>query len=386
MVNIGLTINSFFKSVEASNLDEFRRKKIKQNNRVILAASAFLSIEQFLYGWFLSKQNSLVQKIHFFTAVLMFSAFLVSLYIYTKKKYRFFKFNIFFETFIALTAIAVASSRVVFLQEDIFYLPSIYIAVIYGLAIFLNLNLKQSIFIYFSGAVFLIFMLENYRPLLNYKRVYSDIIVNNLLAWIISLMHYQKSISEFNHIKIIEDNYLDLDRRSRKISRINEQLKSKSITDELTNLNNRREMENNLDYLFIESKKRQDKYFSIIMCDLDDFSEINNNYGHQVGDKVLIEVSNIFKKNIRGSDICGRWGGEEFLILCPEANINEAYKLAERLRIALEENNFKEVDKVTGSFGVASFSNNESRDGLLNKADKRLYKAKERGKNQSVMR
>ncbi len=386
MVNIGLTINSFFKSVEASNIDEFRRKKIKQNNRVILAASAFLSIEQFLYGWFLSKQNSLVQKIHFFTAVLMFSAFLVSLYIYTKKKYRFFKFNIFFETFIALTAIAVASSRVVFLQEDIFYLPSIYIAVIYGLAIFLNLNLKQSIFIYFSGALFLIFMLENYRPLLNYKRVYSDIIVNNLLAWIISLMHYQKSISEFNHIKIIEDNYLDLDRRSRKISRINEQLKSKSITDELTNLNNRREMENNLDYLFIESKKRQDKYFSIIMCDLDDFSEINNNYGHQVGDKVLIEVSNIFKKNIRGSDICGRWGGEEFLILCPEANIKEAYKLAERLRIALEENNFKEVDKVTGSFGVASFSNNESRDGLLNKADKRLYKAKERGKNQSVMR
>lgn len=386
MVDIGLTLKGFFKSVEASNLDEFKRKKIKQNNKVILAASAFLTIEQFLYGWFLSKQNSLVQKIHFLTALLMFLAFLVSLYIYKKKKYRFFKFNMVFETFIALTAIAVASSRVVFLQEDIFYLPSIYIAVVYGLAIFLNLNLRQSIFIYFSGTLFLILMLENYRPLLNYKRVYSDIIVNNLLAWIISLMHYQKSISEFNHIKIIEDNYLDLDRRSRKISRINEQLKSKSITDELTNLNNRREMENNLDYLFIESKKRKDKYFSIIMCDLDDFSDINNNYGHQVGDNVLIEVSNIFKKNIRGSDICGRWGGEEFLILCPETTIKEAYKLAERLRIALEENNFKEVDKVTGSFGVASFSNNETRDGLLNKADKRLYKAKERGKNQSVMR
>lgn len=386
MVNIGLTLNGFFKSVEASNLDEFRRKKFKQNTKVILAASAFLTIEQFLYGWFLSKQNSLIQKIHFITAVLMLLAFFVSLYIYSKKKFRFFRLNIFFETFIALTAIVVASSRVVFIQEDIFYLPSIYIAVIYGLAIFLNLNLKQSIFIYFSGTVFLILMLDNFRPLLNYKRVYSDIIVNNLLAWIISLMHYQKSISEFNHIKIIEDNYLDLDRRSRKISRINEQLKSKSITDELTNLNNRREMENNLDYLFIESKKKKDKYFSIIMCDLDDFSDINNNYGHQIGDTVLIEVSDIFKENIRGSDICGRWGGEEFLILCPETTIKEAYKLAERLRRALEENNFKEVEKVTGSFGVASFSNHETRDGLLNKADKRLYKAKERGKNQSVMR
>ena len=187
MVNIGLTLNGFFKSVEASNLDEFRRKKFKQNTKVILAASAFLTIEQFLYGWFLSKQNSLIQKIHFITAVLMLLAFFVSLYIYSKKKFRFFRLNIFFETFIALTAIVVASSRVVFIQEDIFYLPSIYIAVIYGLAIFLNLNLKQSIFIYFSGTVFLILMLDNFRPLLNYKRVYSDIIVNNQLVSLIIL-------------------------------------------------------------------------------------------------------------------------------------------------------------------------------------------------------
>jgi polar amino acid transport system substrate-binding protein len=122
------------------------------------------------------------------------------------------------------------------------------------------------------------------------------------------------------------------------------------------------------------------------MCDLDDFSKVNNNFGHQVGDKVLVKVSNIFKKNIRDSDICGRWGGEEFIILCPDTSIKEAYRLAERLRNSLENSDFDEAKKVTASFGVASFSVTDKRDDLIERADKRLYKAKESGKNKTVMR
>jgi len=328
----------------------------------------------------------MLQNIHYLTSLLMLISTSVSLYIKQYNKNDNKILNLGFEVTAALVIIMIAVLRITFFQEGVFYLSSIYVASLYGLAIFITLNYKLSFIIYLASSVFFAVMLYNYRPLLNFNRAVSDIAVNNLIAWIISIINYSRSVAEYNQLKLIEDNYLHLDKRNKKMNRMNSKLKSKSITDELTKLYNRREIESNLDYLYIDAKKNKHKKFSVILCDLDDFSQINNNYGHLTGDNILVEVSKILRKNIRDSDICGRWGGEEFLILCPNATIQEAYNLAERLRKSVEAGKYGEVSKVTASFGAASFSPNLSIEQLIQKADDRLYKAKERGKNQVAVR
>lgn len=385
MTVIGDLRNKILSGFRAVNVKEYKINKFKQNNKVIILLSVFIIFEQLLCARFLC-ENILFKKIFYLNSIIMFLFFLTAIYLNKKNKFNLIKFNYFFETTTALVAVTVVSIRITFIQQAIFYLPSVYIAVIFGIAVFLILDYKQSFFIYFIGSVFLISLIISFRPSVDYNRVFIDITVNNFIAWIVSIIHYKKSINEFNHLKIIEDNYLTLNKRNERMNKINTKLKSKSITDELTKLYNRREIEKNLDYLFVKANSDIHYKFSVIMCDLDDFSKVNNNFGHQIGDKVLTKVSNIFKKNIRDSDICGRWGGEEFIILCPDTFIKEAYNLAERLRVALEESDFDEVKKVTASFGVSSFSIDDNRDDLITRADKRLYKAKEMGKNKAIMR
>jgi diguanylate cyclase (GGDEF)-like protein len=369
----------------AVNVKEYQISRFKQNNKFIILLSIFIILEQLSCALFLCEKD-LFKNIYYFNSFIIFLLFLTAMYINKKNKFNLIKINYFFETTIALAVVLVVSLRIVFINQGFFYLPSVYFAVIYGIAIFLILDYKQSFIIYFLGSIFLILLIIYFRPLVDQNRVFTEIAVNNFIAWIVSIIHYKKSVNEFNHLKIIEDNYLTLNKRHQRMNKLNTKLRSKSITDELTQLNNRREIEKNLDYLFVKASNNIYSKFSVIMCDLDDFSKVNNNFGHQVGDKVLVKVSNIFKKNIRDSDICGRWGGEEFIILCPDTSIKEAYRLAERLRNSLENSDFDEAKKVTASFGVASFSVTDKRDDLIERADKRLYKAKESGKNKTVMR
>ncbi|WP_273333681.1 GGDEF domain-containing protein [Dictyoglomus turgidum] len=99
---------------------------------------------------------------------------------------------------------------------------------------------------------------------------------------------------------------------------------------------------------------------------------------------VLEKISKIIRENMRKSDIASRWGGEEFLILLPETNLQNATLVAEAFRRKIEEANFGIDEKITVSVGVANIENNESIDSLIQRADKNLYKAKESGKNKVV--
>lgn len=385
MTVIGDFRNKMFSGFRAVDVKGYKINKFKQNNKVIIILSIFIITEQFLCAQFLC-EKFLYKKIFFINSLVMFLFFAAAVYLNRKNKFNAIKLNYFFEIVVTLAAVILISLRITLIQQDVFYLPSVYIAVIFGIAVFLILDYKQSFIIYFIGSVFLISLVIFFRPSVDYNTIFIDITVNNFIAWVVSIIHYKKSINEFNHLKIIEDNYLTLNKRNERMNKINTKLRSKSITDELTKLYNRREIEKNLDYLFVKANSNIHYKFSVIMCDLDDFSKVNNNFGHQTGDKVLTKVSNIFKKNIRDSDICGRWGGEEFVILSPDTSIKEAYHLAERLREALEESDFDEVKTVTASFGVSSFSIDDNRDDLITRADKRLYKAKENGKNKTIMR
>lgn len=165
--------------------------------------------------------------------------------------------------------------------------------------------------------------------------------------------------------------------RQRSMSIHKEKLEFLSHTDSLTGLKNRRM----IDKVFNEI---QNKKFSVILLDIDNFKKVNDDFGHLIGDEILIKISKLLKYNVNSNDIIGRWGGEEFIIICKNTNIEEAEKLALRLKNLIENENFK-VSKITASFGITEAKNNQDLKDILADADKALYKAKENGKNQIVL-
>lgn len=154
-----------------------------------------------------------------------------------------------------------------------------------------------------------------------------------------------------------------------------------SITDQLTKLHNRMYMENS----FKSEIKRSKRYgypFSVIMIDIDHFKEVNDTYGHDIGDRVLIEVGRVLFENIRETDILGRWGGEEFLIICPHSSDADALILAEKIRYMIESQPFQSVGNKTCSLGVAVFDLKEDDyKEVMKRSDEALYRAKNSGRN-----
>lgn len=170
--------------------------------------------------------------------------------------------------------------------------------------------------------------------------------------------------------------------RYRLIQVHNTQLEKVARQDQLTGLNNRRAV--------IEALKessaiavRYNRPVSLIFFDLDDFKLVNDRFGHFEGDIVLKTVAHILKENCRQSDVYGRWGGEEFLIILPESNLSQALQSAEKIRRALETHNFNPTipDTITGSFGVAQLAPGESINSIIQRVDLALYQAKSAGKN-----
>lgn len=154
-----------------------------------------------------------------------------------------------------------------------------------------------------------------------------------------------------------------------------------SVTDQLTQLHNRRYLENNFQKE-IKRSKRTKESFCIIMLDIDHFKEVNDSYGHDVGDRVLIAISGTVSAHLRETDILGRWGGEEFLIICPHTSNDEAFRFAEKLKTEIETLAIETVGHKTCSFGVAEFDiAEEGFNEVLKRADEALYDAKSNGRN-----
>lgn len=158
------------------------------------------------------------------------------------------------------------------------------------------------------------------------------------------------------------------------------ELKKLSSIDKLTQLYNRQKIEDILRNE-IKKSKRYHSSFSVIMLDIDRFKEVNDTYGHEVGDIILEEFANILKNNIRATDYAGRWGGEEFLILCPETYIEGAETLAENLRKVIEEHTFPIIIRKTASFGVTVSMPEDEINLVMKRVDDALYKAKKLGRN-----
>ncbi len=161
----------------------------------------------------------------------------------------------------------------------------------------------------------------------------------------------------------------------------NELLALQVKKDGLTDVYNHNAVYDKL-YEEILRRKRYKQSLSIIMFDLDDFKKINDTYGHQAGDSVLRHFSTILKNSIRATDIPGRYGGEEFLVIMPSTGLNAAYLVAERVRKSSAESIGVDTGiRVTVSGGVVEHNNDDDIIKTINRVDENLYKAKANGKN-----
>jgi diguanylate cyclase (GGDEF)-like protein len=169
-----------------------------------------------------------------------------------------------------------------------------------------------------------------------------------------------------------------------------------ATTDELTGIANRRALMQTLENRISEAM-RYNTGFSILLFDLDNFKEVNDRYGHLAGDSILVRITRVCARWLRGTDFMGRFGGEEFMVLCPNTSLEGAKALAERIRQAVEESGFtvngKNI-KMTISVGVTELSNHLDAAAKLNEvellhdmidaADSAMYNAKRNGRNRVV--
>ncbi|MBE0492126.1 MAG: GGDEF domain-containing protein [Sulfurospirillum sp.] len=164
------------------------------------------------------------------------------------------------------------------------------------------------------------------------------------------------------------------------LNKYNKKLEILSSTDKLTGVYNRLKLDEIMVYE-LQKFNRYKQPLSIILLDIDNFKLINDTYGHHKGDIFLQELSYLIQQNIRNTDCLGRWGGEEFLIILPHTDIEDAHKVAQNLQKLICEHQFSFISKQSASFGVVSVHLDESIDTFFERVDKALYTSKKLGKN-----
>lgn len=255
---------------------------------------------------------------------------------------------------------------------------------------FLNLfplfGLLTGLFIWFIDAVIDTYFLENNDSFLTCL-LYEEpqemwmrtlvVIVVTLFAFIAQLLLKRQKKIEI----LLRRHQLELEsiveERTHKLIKI-------ASLDPLTEIYNRRKFSEVLDEQ-IQISRRYKNPLSLLLCDLDSFKNINDKYGHQMGDDVLIKFASIVKNNLRITDFYARWGGEEFIMLLPQTYLDEAKIVAEKIRITVSEFKFAETFHLTVSFGITIYYENENPESIIKRADDALYSAKATGRNRTVI-
>jgi diguanylate cyclase (GGDEF)-like protein len=155
-----------------------------------------------------------------------------------------------------------------------------------------------------------------------------------------------------------------------------------AMIDVLTGVSSRRRLEDVLEREL--DRARRGHPVSVILLDMDRFKSVNDRHGHEAGDDVLRSVARVLQQVTRLSDVIGRWGGEEFLVVCTDTDLEGATRLAERLAAALRESPVPVVGQATASFGVAQAVEGDTLRDFIDRADLALYRAKEAGRDRVV--
>jgi len=172
-----------------------------------------------------------------------------------------------------------------------------------------------------------------------------------------------------------------------RLEKTNKQFEELSRKDPLTSISNRRDI---LEKIFYESIRveRNQKTFSLAICDIDHFKSVNDKYGHECGDYILKKIADTIVSSLRKQDIVARWGGEEFILLLPETNLEGGGIVAEKVRKTISQYEFRYNNKIiliSITFGVSEYSIDKSIDGCIKEADKALYRGKNNGRNRVEM-
>ncbi|GAB2896922.1 hypothetical protein GCM10027046_28050 [Uliginosibacterium flavum] len=162
-------------------------------------------------------------------------------------------------------------------------------------------------------------------------------------------------------------------------------LQAVAETDVLTGVHNRRKIESLLSHEF-DRALRYGRPLSIVMLDVDHFKQVNDTHGHAVGDMVLAAIARRIRRRMRLSDHFGRWGGEEFLLICPETDTTDAMLVADRMRRTISQRPVHKAGIVTASFGVSSYAGQGDYGVLVDEADSYLYIAKHQGRDRVISR
>lgn len=196
------------------------------------------------------------------------------------------------------------------------------------------------------------------------------------LLFAVLTIAYFMGMERMFHDKIALEQQLELEERTRKLD-------LQASTDPLTGVFNRLKFNHELE-MEIARAARYKTPLALVMFDIDYFKEVNDTHGHQIGDQVLTRLCQIAAGMIRQPDVLARWGGEEFMILAPNCDGQQAFELAEKLRRLVEQFVFDEVGTVTCSFGIAQFQDGDTVETLVSRADAAMYAAKQGGRNRVV--
>ncbi|MDD2896111.1 MAG: ABC transporter substrate-binding protein [Aliarcobacter sp.] len=175
---------------------------------------------------------------------------------------------------------------------------------------------------------------------------------------------------------------LGISRDITELHEIHEKLKEQAYHDELTNIFNRKAFNERIKEKF-DLYQRYNSIFCIAMYDIDNFKNINDTYGHDIGDKVLREMTEEIKLNIRKTDLLFRIGGEEFIIIFSKTLIDEAFEVAEKIRTSVSNMNIIDNERITISIGLSQVKEDDDADSIYERIDKLMYESKHNGKNQT---
>jgi len=221
----------------------------------------------------------------------------------------------------------------------------------------------------------------------NFQLYFLHILISVSIFALLTVVHSWISFSKVHYLNFVVPIFAGLlvGYLMAKNKVLNNQLTQIANTDKLTGAYNRRYFDTRLNEE-VDKARRYKLLFSIIYMDLDLFKQVNDTFGHEIGDHVLIDFSEIVMKANRDSDIFARFGGEEFIILVQMADKNSAHILYERIKNAVAQHQFQQVNNVTFSAGIAEFDiDKDSVTSILERADVALYKAKSSGRNRAVI-
>lgn len=207
------------------------------------------------------------------------------------------------------------------------------------------------------------------------REIYASRVLGIIITFLVTMMTL---IYLFGRERWVRDR-VQMEKRL-KLQELARDLRFQATTDALTGLANRLKFNQVLANEVLRSERYKTS-LSLVLYDIDHFKRVNDMYGHQVGDKVLVELSRVVAGRIRTNDLLARWGGEEFMLLTPGCDGGVAYQAAEKLRVAIESVMFDQVGMVTCSFGVAEYLEGDTIETFIGRVDEAMYKAKINGRN-----